>query len=181
MPTPQSSGVAKKNKLVRPGILGRGIRIVLGAATLSVTYGMVANLTGMFGGDLPLNEADFWISMILTFALTSWVVTETVQQEWGQRPLLVGLAALAVAAIAAFIVEGNFTGAIFTTTLWVWGFLLTLFLGVSLVVAGAVGQPGCEMRVYASLWARSKGKNADAVTCKGGIDRWDHIGSPDGK
>ncbi len=173
--------MAKKANLVRPGILGRAIRVVLGAATLSLTYSLLTNLRTMWSGDMPIGALDFWVAMALTFGLTGWVVSELAAKPWGQKPLLVGLAAGAVFSLLGLAIDGNLFGSVFTTYLWTWATALTLLLGVTLVVAGVAAQPGCEMRVYASMAARAKGGNPEAVACKGGIDRWDHIGSPDSK
>lgn len=168
------------NPLPTPGRLGRAIRLAAGLAELSLLIPLFTLLrVPMWAGELPLRSVFFYMLLGLTVWLSSWVIRILVDRPWGQKPVLVLLAGAAVAAGAGYATAGTFDALPLNLYLWAWFTGFILVLGPAHVLSAIFATPGCEMRVYAQLLARLQGDEAEVVACPAGIDRFDHIGSPD--
>ena len=168
------------NPLPTPGWLGRAIRLALGLGELSLLIPLFTILrTDMWAGDVPLRSVSFYVLLGLTAWLSSWVIRILVDRPWGQKPMLVLLAGAAVAAGAGYATVGTFDALPLSLYLWAWFTGFILILGPAHVLSAVFATPGCEMRVYAQLLAKLRRDEAEVVACPAGVDRFDHVGSPD--
>ena len=165
--------------LPTPGRLGRAIRLAVGLGELSLLIPLFTDLrASMWAGELPIRHVVFYMLLGLSLWLSSWVVRLLVNRPWRQTPVLLLLAGAGVAAGAGYATAGTLDALPLTLYLWTWFAAFLLLLGPAHVLSAIFATPGCEMRVYAQLLAR-RGNEATLTACPGGIDRLDHIGSPD--
>ena len=166
--------------LLTPGTLGRAIRLAVGLGELSLLIPLFTDMrAAMWAGELPLRHVVFYMLLGLSVWLSSWVIRILLDRPWGQKPVLVLLAGAVLAAGAGYATAGTFDALPLTRYLWTWFAGFIVVLGPAHVLSAIFATPGCEMRVYAQLLARRQGNKAALVACPGGIDRLDHIGSPD--
>ena len=164
------------SSLATPGPVGRAIRLVLGLGVLSLLYSLLTEWrSALWGGEVP-NDVAFYVLIGLALCATSWVVRLLLNKPWGQAPLLLVLLGAGITAAAGYVGESIFPLSALGLYVWAWFVAFTALLGPAHVLAAALATPGCEMRSYAHLRARLRGRNAESVVCPGGIDRFDHVG-----
>ncbi|MPZ83187.1 MAG: hypothetical protein GEV28_23450 [Actinophytocola sp.] len=166
---------ARVSRTPRTGPVGRVIRLLLAVALGWVTYDLWVDRTFIFAGTNPVHDPGLWI-MTATLVYGLYELANLV--GWGKRALAV-LAVLAVAAAAIAVVwKGN----VWTVPLtWlVWGFDVTgaVFVTLALLVAVAVGTPGCEIGVVRELARRRRRAPDDdkPLFCLAGLralDAWE--------
>ena len=168
---------SEDHALPRPGWLGRVIRLVLGIATLALLQALVGPWRSeMWAGRLPLRDVGFWVVVCLALWGSGYVFNIAFGLSFGERTRIGLLLGAAVAAAAGFATGQGLPSAPFGAYLWTWFVALTALLGVAHLLAAALATPGCEMRSYMHLGTRLRGGDVNAVTCPGGVDRWDHVG-----
>lgn len=161
-----------QSQLPKPGLLGLVIRAMAGAGLTYIGYQAARDASSYFDG---IASPTFVILPILVLAyFTRPVVNELLLKQWGWRPSLFALGALAGSAVIGAL-EGNPFGPIFGTTLWAWQVGFMFLLGPAFLLSAILRTPGCEMRSYAHVWANLRGKEAKQVTCPAFIDRADRI------
>ena len=166
--------------LVRPGLVGRGIRVVLGLATLSLLFALLtAWRETLWGGGIPVVEVGFWVLVCLAVWGTSYVFNITFDLSFGQKTRTAVVSGAALAGLIGMVAGAGFPNAFFGVYLWAWFVVLTGLLGPAHLLAAALGTPGCEMRSYAHALTLLRGGDVGSVVCPGGIDRFDHIGRAD--
>lgn len=156
----------------RPGLLGIMIRVIAGAGLTYLGVQAILETPSYFDG---INDPVAVILPILGLAyFTRPVVNELLLRSGGWRPSLVGLGVLGIAMIVG-AVQGWVFGPAFGATLWVWQVGFMFLLGPAFLLAAITRTPGCEMRSFATVWAKIRGKEAKQVTCPAFIDRADRI------
>jgi hypothetical protein len=160
--------------LSKPGPVGRIVRLLLGIWLLAVCWSYLS-----YPGAFVRDSTPRWEALVgIAFAL--WLIPPVVNigggTNWRARPRYV--------AAAAFIAwaAGNM---LLTAGLWspglgrfAWLFCLYTFghLGLSFVLAAAIGTPGCEMRAIPHLWTVFTGQDTREHFCPGflnGLDAWE--------
>ena len=172
IPTQTNSG-----QLAPPGGWGRAIRASLGFLTLGWLLPLVSGWReALFRGEVPLGDAGFWA--LIAFALwgTSYVFNITFDLSWGQRTRTGVVLGAGVAGLIGAVLGDGFPNVVFGVYLWAWFTAMIGLLGPALVLAAALGTPGCEMRSYAHALALLRGGEVATTLCPGGIDRLDHFG-----
>lgn len=159
--------------LPKPGPIGRLIRLAFGMGVLALLWGVLAAWRAdMWAGRLPF-DLGFLVLVCLALYLTSYVFNIAFRFAWGQWTLVGVLVGAGVAALAGYALQGQLLNTFLGVYLWLWFVVFCALFGPALVLASALGTPGCEMRSYAHLAARFRGGDAGAVACPGGIDRFD--------
>ena len=157
-------------QLVRPGPIGLGIRVILGATTL---YWFAALLTKWDG----FLERDPIASGRLYTLFTIWWLPEvfalTFRRPWGPWPAVVF-----VAGGAAIGLAGSLTGdGVWNPALAGWTYAGDLLawgaLAVSFPVAIVTRSPGCELGALPWLLGGRQGSAAPGLGCAVGLDRLD--------
>jgi len=131
--------------LARPGLIGRAVRLVLGALCLYALTDIVQHAAAI--ATRPLTSlVNLAILIGVAICLFNYVVNIGFGRSWGWRPLLVLLAVLPLAAGAGFLVSGSLDSTVFGVPLVLWLGYFYAHLGISFVVAALLATPGCEMR-----------------------------------
>jgi len=161
-----------RSGMVRPGLVGLLIRVVLGVASV---YALVELITkwAIFR-DQNLIESDFWFVTLFTLCLLPDVFNIGLRRRWGAWPIVVFLAVGAAIGSVGYFASGE----IWTTALAAWVYVgdLVVFgaLSVSFPVAIAARTPGCEFNAMPRLVARLRGTpDEETRRCILGVDMLD--------
>lgn len=175
MTRPAAGAFAPAGSLVRPSLVGRGVRLALGAAILASLPGLVASFPAFRAAARAPSSPAFWALAALLVGSAHHIVDLGLGVAWGRRPRTVLLAGLALAAAAGLAVHGRLWAPPLALTLWATILVLALPLGVAFVLAALLATPGCEMRAFADAGARLRGRDAREHHCPGGIDAFDRL------
>lgn len=144
LPMPTDAAAANSEVLPRPGILGRGVRFVVGAVLLLLivsilrgSHGFIARATGW-----RLPGGDWWVVAVAGFVYLPRIFRNGFQRRWGAKPQAAALAALAAAAVwdrAAYHALWAPPLAILVLALIVF---FLVYAGVAFLAAGAAATPG---------------------------------------
>ena len=157
--------------------VARAIRAGLGLATLSLLLDLLTGWrAALWGGAVPLRDVGFWVLVGLALWGTSYVFNIAFGRSWGQKTLTGVVAGAGLAGMIGVVTGGGFPSALLGVYLWAWFVAFAGLLGPALLLAAALGTPGCEMRSYVHALTLLRGEDPGAVVCPGGIDRFDHIG-----
>lgn len=163
--------------LIRPGPIGRLVRLSLGALCL---YAFVELFYyAEWTTTQPFSSLDNRILLFLApLCIFNYVVNIGFSKSWGQRPLIASLAGLGLFGIAAFLTTGSFDSPILGIPLNLWLGYFYGHLGLSFVLSALIATPGCEMRAIPELFGRMSGKPSEEHHCPAAfitkIDEWEH-------
>lgn len=163
-------GFVAAGSLVRPGWLGRGARLVLGVVILYAILPVIPAFAFFRDAPAPPDDIGLWILAALLFLASRDVVNLGLGVRWGRWPQLGILVLTGVAVAASAIFYGRAWGPPAGILFYVWLVGTAVALGVAFVLSAFLGTPGCEMRSYADLRARLRGRDASEHYCPGGID-----------
>ena len=157
-------------QLVRPGPIGLGIRVILGATTLYWFAALLTKWSGFVERD-PIESGRLYT--LFTIWLLPEVFALTFRRPWGLWPAVVF-----VAGGAAIGLAGSLTGAgVWNPVLAGWTYAGDLLawgaLAVSFPVAIFTRSPGCELGALPWLLAGRQGGAAPRPGCAVGLDRLD--------
>ncbi|RMF60294.1 MAG: hypothetical protein D6743_15175 [Calditrichaeota bacterium] len=165
--------------LVRPGPIGRIVRLVMGALLLRLAYSVVTELllpslggAGVFGWRAP-RHLSIWVAAALCFWAFPYVVNIGFTRNWRQKPRVVLLAVAALLALAAYVARGSLWSPAMGWLLVVWMFYVSAHLGMAFLLSAILATPGCEMRAFHDLWTRLTGKATAEHCCPGFLDKLD--------
>ena len=162
--------------LVRPGPIGRLVRLVLGVGCLYVLgvlfYHAEWTTTQPFS-----SLANRFLMLLAPLWVFNYVVNIGFSKSWGQRPLIFSLVILAIVAVSAFVVSGSFDSPIFGLPLNLWLGYFYGHLGLSFVLSALIATPGCEMRAIPEIIGRISGHTSAEHHCPAGfltqLDAWE--------
>jgi hypothetical protein len=162
--------------LVRPGPIGRLVRLVLGVGCLYVLgvlfYYAESTTTQPFS-----SLANRFLMLLAPLWILNYVVNIGFSKSWGQRPRIFSLVILAIAAVSAFVVSGSFDSPIFGLPLNLWLGYFYGHLGLSFVLSALIATPGCEMRAIPEIIGRISGHASAEHHCPAGfitqLDAWE--------
>lgn len=169
--------------LPKPGLIGRLLRLLLGAACLWGVYSGVVDGPSTVVPNLPhpLN--------LIPFVLALWLAPAVLDIGWGvDWKRCTQLTVVVIAAVLSVV--GRISLGSWWTPLLGWfvlGFTIYVLahLGISFVLAAVLGTPGCEMRALPHLWTLATGQQTQEHYCPGfldAVDRWERFrrepGSP---
>lgn len=162
--------------LVRPGPIGRLIRLALGVACLYALWEIVRFAD--VASAQQFSTLDSRITLLLPpLCLLNYVVNIGFSKSWGHRPLLTSAATLGALAGVGFMITGSLDNRILGIPLNLWLGYFYAHLGFSFVVSAIIATPGCEMRAIPELLGRVRGKPSEEHHCPAAfitrIDEWE--------
>jgi hypothetical protein len=172
-------------RVARTGPIGRTARLLLAAAA-SGAFASIADQGGPVGFRNPsvLAEVSVWVLhaimlalfVVLVGALATAIAGQGAARRW-QRAALGGLlATLAVAGLIGHVAHGAAWGFPLADLVWWFDALMLVETIVALLLAVALGTPGCEIGVWPALIARARGRTAEPaswVVCLVAVDLLD--------
>lgn len=176
MRQPYPLALADAGTLIRPGPIGRIVRLGFGALCFFVLRELFDNWALTM--DQPFSTLDDRILVLLApLCVANYVVNIGFARSWGYRPLVASLIALTGAACSALLVSGGLDSPMLGLPLNLWLAYFYGDLGVSFVLSAMIATPGCEMRSIPDLFGRIRGKPADEHHCPAAfitkIDSWE--------
>jgi hypothetical protein len=161
---------AKGPQLVRPGPIGLGIRVILGATVLYWFAALLTKWSGFVERD-PIESGRFYT--LFTIWWLPEVFALSFRRPWGLRPAVVFVAGGGAIGLAGYL-----TGdAVWNPVLAGWTYAGDLLawgaLAVSFPVAILTRSPGCELGALPWLLAGRQGWAAPRSGCAVGLDRLD--------
>lgn len=162
--------------LQRPGPVGRLTRLLLGALCVGYVYELV-----VIGGDVMTPAGNvrqaIWNGVIPALFLVSYVVNIGYSRAWKKWPAITSALLLGGIAVAGYAISGTVETPFLGHSIRAWEFYLFTHLGVSFLIAAAIGTPGCEMRAIHDLYSRITGVPTWEHYCPVGplhpIDQWE--------
>lgn len=150
--------------LIRPGPVGRIVRMLLGAFCLFALAELLIYAqwtTAEPASSLP-NRILVLLAPLLIF---NYVINIGYSKNWGQKPLTVSIFILGVFAIAAYTATGNFNSPVLGLPLNLWLVYFYSHLGIAFVLSAILATPGCEMRSIPELIGMITGKPSQEHSC----------------
>ena len=158
--------------LLKPGLIGRLVRLVLGIVCLYFVLGLVVDGLGLVGWKVPTDQR-MWFGVLFGLWVFSYVVNIGFTRSWGRNPT----AAVVVVAWGIWIVGMVQNGSPWSPALgWfvrIWLLYTYAHLGVSFILSALIATPGCEMRALPHLWTIVTGQDTAEHYCPGALDRID--------
>lgn len=166
----------KPGSLPKPGPVGRLARLVLGLLCAWYAKGLIDVSGDLIAGDGHIRTV-IWNGVIPSLFLVSYIINIGFSRHWKKRPAIVSALALAVATAVGYFLDGQVESVVLSRAIWVWELYLFLHLGLSFLIAGMIGTPGCEMRAVHDLYSRISGVPTKEHYCPVGplhpIDQWE--------
>ena len=169
------SGFVSSGTFVRPGLRGRTYRFLLGVFGLSATVLALLHPNWIIRLDTPdFAQASFWMIFGLVYlgGLLVWhllnfnvIVNVGFKLDTGKIPLLIVGGLAATALIADLLFFGSVWAAPLGIVVLIVLVYSTAHLGISNILAGILGTPGCEMRAIAHLGGILTGREAKEQFC----------------
>ncbi len=129
----------KSGTFFRPGLIGRGIRLLQGLVILF----LISPLFALRPGDVvSIDNWSIWITLAITILVANEVVNHGFGRDFGQWPRYGLLGFLALGSLGDYLINGVLWGKIITLIIATESLLVLGFLGVSFVVAAALAVPG---------------------------------------
>ena len=172
----------------RTGPLGRLARLAL-FGLFALTFMSIVGPRGsaQFRDPHILSEPSAWflhLLMFVVFLVLVGALSETIAGVRARRPWQIGvaivlLAALAIAAVIGEATQGAAWGYPLADLVWWFDVLVIVEQLLALLLAIALGTPGCEVGVWSELFARLRGstpRSERGLACIVGlhvIDDWE--------
>jgi hypothetical protein len=172
--SPHETRFDRPGTLPDPGPIGRIVRLLLGVWLLTVCWSYLRY------PEVFIQEGTPDIGVLIGIAFGLWLIPPVVNIGWGINwkawPRHVVVAILVVWTSGNLLLAGSWWTP--GLGLFVWIVLLYTFghLGLSFVLAAAIGTPGCEMRAIPHLWTLVTGRVTQEHFCPGfidGLDAWE--------
>lgn len=171
-----SLDLVESGSLEKPGPIGRIFRLTLGILCL---YGLVeiVRVAPFFVAD-PIGLLPGMSLMIMVgVCVFNYVVNIGFSRNWNKFPVLVSLVAFGTMALVSYLVVGTPNSPILGIPIILWLGYFFAHLGISFVLASALGTPGCEMRAIPQLMGIVKHRESKEHHCPSsiisGIDDWE--------
>jgi hypothetical protein len=151
----------------RTGPLGRLARLALvGVFALTLLSIVGPRGSAQFRDPLILSEPSAWflhVAMFVVFLTLVGALAEMFAGPRARRPWQIGaavalLAALAIAALVGQATRGAVWGYPLADLVWWFDVLVVVEQVAALLLAIALGTPGCEIGVWSELFARLRGE-----------------------
>ena len=166
----------EQGTLEKPLVIGRLVRLALGAPMLYGVYQTSMGLPYILENGFPVRNIGLWVATALAF----WIIPPVINigfslnthrlSQWiiaGVSLVLGGYHYFAQGVVMGYAL-GIFTVA------WVYYWLV--HLGFSFILSAILATPGCEMRAIPHLWTMVTGRPTKEHHCLGflgGLDRWE--------
>lgn len=165
-----------QGSLVRPGPIGRLLRLLLGGLCLYGLWELI--LAAPYYIYAPISLLPNMALMVLVFlCVFNYVVNIGFGKDWGRYPLILSLTLFGLIALGNYLATGNAQSPLLGIVVTLWLCYFFAHLGLSFVLAALLATPGCEMRAIPELFGRITKQPAREHHCPAsiisGIDRWE--------
>jgi len=162
--------------LPKPGPIGRLVRLGFGAFCVAYVVQLVAVSDSLVDASGHVRPAIF-NGILPGLFLISYVINIGFSRAFGKWPAIASGAVFLALAGFGYLASGNAETALLARTIWAWELYLYSHLGLSFLLAGLIGTPGCEMRALHHLYSRITGNPTKEHYCPVGplhpIDQWE--------
>ena len=141
--------------LPKPGPVGRGARLVLGAVLLLLTVLTLLSFRGYVRIGAP--SGAWWLLAAASVYVLPQVMDIGFGRAWGVRSQAAAVLVAAAAVALDLILFRNLWGPPFGALLYGAGSAVLGFTGLSFVLAGLLAVPGCEFGAMRYAVARGSG------------------------
>jgi len=118
-----------------------------------------------------------WNGIVPGLFLISYVINIGFSRSWGKKPAIVSAAMILTVAGIGYLSQSSIETQLLAQAIWIWELYVFSHLGLSFLIAGIIGTPGCEMRAFHDLYSRTTGKSTKEHYCPIGplhpIDQWE--------
>ena len=162
--------------LVRPGPVGRAVRLGLGVLCLYALYEVTRNYESIVA--TPISALpQLAIASGVCLCIINYVVNIGFSKSWGRWPAYASLGGLVILGAVGFIGTGSANSPILGLPFLAWLIYFYSHLGMSFVFASLIATPGCEMRAIPELLGRLRGTASEEHHCPASfltrIDEWE--------
>jgi hypothetical protein len=176
MKHPDALQLVAPGSLTRPGVIGRAVRLCLGAACLYALWTVLRQADNTSALPIATLSARLWL-VLAPLCIFSDVVNIGFSKNWGHRPLVAALGLLVLFALAARFVSGSLDSPLLGIPLNAWLAYSYGHLGLCFVLSALLATPGCEMRALPELLGRITGRPSPEHHCPVSfidrIDAWE--------
>ena len=168
--------ISSNATLVKPGLIGRIGRFVLGALSLSFVASVLPFYSHFINVNPLNNSSPYFIGVLIAFLVLNDVINIGFNVSWGRLPQAVFLALVLLAIGLDMLLYGKISGPPLGAVLFVLSIFTHLYLGASHILAALIATPGCEMRSIPQLVAKLRGSTTEVHVCPGhwdGVDKWE--------
>lgn len=162
--------------MLKPGLIGRIGRFVVGAFSLSFSAGFLPFYSHLIILN-PFNDSSpYLIGVLIAFLVLNDVVNIGFNVSWRRIPQAIFLALVLLAIGLDVLIYGSLWGPPLGIVVFLMAVLTHLYLGISHILAALIATPGCEMRSIPHLFAKLCGRDIDTVVCPGhwdAVDNWE--------
>ncbi len=171
-----SLDLVDQGSLVRPGPIGRLLRLSLGLACLYGLFELVRVAPNFVERPLELLP-NLSLMILVVLCVFNYVVNIGLSKDWKFYPLLVSLTVIGIVAAISYFISGTANSTLLGSLIVVWMGYFYAHLGISFVLAAVLATPGCEMRAIPELFGKITSKEVKEHHCPStiitGIDRWE--------
>lgn len=175
MKQPESLQLVEAGTLLRPGPIGRLVRLLAGAACVYALYELTRYHDSII--QTPVSVlANIAVMLIISVLLIKDVVNIGFGRNWGRWPSYIMVGSTFLAAAIAWPVFGTADHALPGTVLWLWMMYFFAHLGISFLLSAALATPGCEMRAIPQVVGLLRGRSFSEHPCPAfleKIDEWE--------
>ena len=162
--------------LPKPGPVGRIVRLLFGLLCLWYVNGLIMAADSLVADDGHIRTL-LWNGIFPGLLLISYVVNIGYSRSWGKKPAIVSATVILTVAGIGYLSQGSIETQLLAQAIWIWELYVFSHLGLSFLIAGIIGTPGCEMRAFHDLYSRTTGKPTKEHYCPIGplhpIDQWE--------
>jgi hypothetical protein len=166
-----NSGYDVPGTLVKPGLIGRLIRLFLGLLCLWTAWGV-----GVQPSVADLTSAGWWMLVVIGLMLVPYVVNIGLGLSAGAWPRYLSIGIILAGAFISYFSSQSFLGTPLLIIASLWLIYVFGHLGVSYLLAAMLATPGCEMRAIPQLIGMASSKAAAEHYCPAfmdSIDKWE--------
>lgn len=165
-----------QGSLVRPGPIGRLVRLLLGMLCLYGFWELVR--VAPYVIEKPFELLPNLAMMILVvLCVFNYVVNIGFSKDWKYYPTLTSLLVFVFLGLLSFLTANSVASTLFGLLLSLWMGYFYSHLGISFVLAAIMATPGCEMRAIPEFFGKITKQNVKEHHCPSsiisGIDRWE--------
>lgn len=165
-----------QGSLVRPGPIGRLVRLILGMFCLYGFWELVSVAPYVIERPFELLP-NLALMILVVLCVFNYVVNIGFSKDWKSYPTLISLVILGIVGLLSFLSDDLVASTLFGLLLVLWMGYFYSHLGISFLLAAIMATPGCEMRAIPELFGKITKQNVKEHHCPSsiisGIDRWE--------
>ena len=162
--------------LIRPGPIGRLVRLVFGYVCLQYIYELWNVRDVLLTAEGSIRPV-VWNGAVIGLFLISYIVNIGFSRDWKKRPAIASVLLFIAATGLNHVLYGRFEGEVSVMILYIWSLYCFTHLGLAFVLSAIIATPGCEMRAFHHLYSIVTGRSTKEHYCPIGplsfIDNWE--------